>query len=370
MGQMLARYGRVISYVLLAVVPSIAAGLYLHLVAADQYHSRVAFSVRSLETSPAASVLGMLTQAGGGGAEEAIVVYDFLRSQRVVERIDQRLNLEEIYNAHGADALFGLGSERSIEDKTAYWNFTNQIAFDNASRVIEVETRAFSPEHARMLAQAVAEESEALVNTLSERARADAVRFAEQSVEKAEERLRERRVEMSQFRRTTQEIDPTASTQLQYQLVATLEGQLAAAETQLKGLLTDLDETSPSVRILRQRIVSLNEQIARERAQLAGDAETAGGDGVPLSQRLALFEELTVELEFASALYTAALSALSQAEADARRSQRYLAVHISPTLSEESLYPSRALITLSMFVALSLLWAIGRLILASIMART
>ncbi len=366
----MSKYSRLISYFFTVIAPTIVVGVYMGVYAADQYHSRVAFSVRSLETSPASNVLGMLTQVAGPGAEDALVLYDFLQSQRIVELLEQREPLEAIYNVPQADPVFRLGEDQSIEDKTEYWNFFTTVTFDNASRIIEVETRAFTPEDARRVALAIAEESENLVNELSERARSDAVRFAKSNVSEAEERLRNMRVQLSQFRNATQEIDPTANAQLQLQLVASLEQQLAESETQLQGLRSYLGTGSPPVRVLARRIESLEQQIKRERDKLAGNRENEQEGQEPLSQRLAVFEELTVDLEFASNLYTAALTALSQAEADARRSQRYLATHIEPTLSQEAIYPERELITLSTFIGLTLLWAIARLVMLSVSART
>lgn len=365
----LSRYGKMLSYLVFVVAPSLGAAIFLYGYAADQYSSRVAFAVRTLEAAPTPGLLGAITQASSPAQLDAAVLYDFLRSQKVIERIEQKLSLAEIYNRPEADGVFRLGEGSKVEDRTSYWTFMNSINFDTTSFAIEVEIRAFRPEDARALAVAVSEESEALVNKLSEDARRDAVRFAEADVVESQEQLRQLRLALSEFRNTSQDIDPNANAQLQIQLVASLEQSMAAAETQMKAMRTYLGEDAPSVRVLQRQIDSLNDQINRERAKLAG-AETVVAGELTLEQRVSRFEELKVNLEFAANLYTAALEALSQAEAEARRSQRFLAVHIEPTLAEKPLYPRRLLLTLATFVCLSMLWLIVRLIALSIASRT
>lgn len=361
---------KAVAFLAFVLAPAALATFYLMVVAAPQYHSRVAFSVRSLDASPAASILGMLTAGSGGGAEDAMILHDYLRSQSFVEAIDRDAPFEEIFASDKADYLFRMPHDASIETKTFYWNLASSIAFDNTSRVIDVEVYAFSPEDAQRLAGLVAVESEKLVNRLSEAARKDAVGYAEQDVKDAEARLRGVRLKLSQFRSSSQEVDPTANAQLQYQLVASLEASYANASAQLETLRSYLGEGAPPITALKRRMKSLEDQIALERDKLAGGAE-GGPDGEKsISSTLSVFEELSVEREFAERLYTAALAALSQAQTEARRSQRYLAVHISPTFADEALYPSRVMLSASVFFGLIMLWGIGDLIKTSITARS
>ncbi|MEL6977303.1 MAG: sugar transporter [Pseudomonadota bacterium] len=357
-----------LSFLAGVIAPSLIVAFYLFALAAPQYSSKVAFSVRTLEQSAAANILGMLAPTSGAGAEDGLILFDYLHSQQFVDRLDGEIDLDAIYNREGADWFFALGTERPIEDKTRYWNYASTITYDNASRVIEVEVYAFSAQDAQRIAAAVSQESERLINQISEQARQDAVRFAELDMRDAEERLRAVRLRMAEFRKTAQEIDPNTNAELQMQLVASIETELASARAQETTLLTYLGPNAPTVRVVRRRIESLEAQAAAERAKLAG-----GGDSDPaeatISQRLGVFEELTVDLEFAANLYTASLSALTQAQTEARRSQRYLATHIAPTNAEQSEYPSRSMLIIAVFVSLALLWAVLRLISFSVASR-
>ena len=93
-------WGALAGFLLLVVLPFVAATAYLFTRAADQYHADVAFSVRSEEVGSAASagILGALTQIGGGGAPDAAILYEYIRSQEIVAAVDARLDLRTMWN--------------------------------------------------------------------------------------------------------------------------------------------------------------------------------------------------------------------------------------------------------------------------------
>ncbi len=351
-------------FTLTVIAPTALSAFYLYVVAADQYHSKVAFSVRSIDSSPAASVFGMLAESSGAAADDALILFDYIKSQQMVRHLDENRRFDEIYNDERADPLFRLGEGQPIEWKTIYWNLLTLVSFNNTSRVVEVETYAFTPEGATELARGVAEASADLINRISQNARRDAVAAAEETVRGAEERLKRVRVALSTFRIAGKVVDPTEGAKIQTELIGKLEGALANELTQLNTLLSQgLSRSSAPVRVVQTRISSLRDQIEAEREKLGDDA------GGSISTSVSAYEELTVEREFAENLYKASLTALSQAQAEARRSQRYLAIHIAPTTAESAIYPSRSVIVLTIFATLTLLWGIGRMIAASIVSR-
>ena len=122
------------SFVLCVLLPLAATVLYLYTRAAPQYHSETAFSVRSAEVgvSGAASILGALTMAGGGTASDTDILFDYIRSQEMVQAVDAKLDLRRIYNRAGPrDFVFSLGAAPSIEALTNYWNRMVSVAIDS-----------------------------------------------------------------------------------------------------------------------------------------------------------------------------------------------------------------------------------------------
>jgi len=322
---------------LLVLLPFSGSAWYLWTRAADQYHSEVAFSIRSEEmSSSAAGLIGALTQVNSGSASDADILFDFIRSQKIVEEIDADLDLRRIYRDAQGDFVFTLGDNPSIEALHAHWLRMVDVSYDASTSIIHIRSNAFTSEDARAVAQAILEKSSTLVNMLSEQAREDAVRFAEEELAEAETNVRKVRQDLADFRRKYNIVDPTADVAGQIGLLSALQQELAEALVDRDVLLSYAAETDQRVVQANRRITAITERLEEERSSL----DLTGLPG-SLPYVVGRYEELIVNLEFANTAFTQALAGLAAARAEARRQSRYLAPHIRPTLAGEALYPRR-----------------------------
>jgi capsular polysaccharide transport system permease protein len=365
----LRHYATLLSFVLAVLLPSAVTVGYLYTRAADQYASSVAFSVRSGESVIPSGLLGVFAQQVSSAGADAEIVYEFVRSQKMIEAALATLPLEAIYNRPERDFVFRLGEEQPVEDIVAYWNRMTDISFDPGTGIVRFEARAFTAEDAQRIADFVLAESTRIVNDLSEQAREDAIRVASIAVTEAEERLREARRAMREFRNLEQEIDPTENAAAKLGLVAALEQALAETRVELDTELQLVGERSPKVSQLRQRIASIEKQITDERARLGAGATGDAEAERRFANVVSAYEERQVDLEFAQNAYTSALAAFEQAQIEARRQSRFLAPHIEPTLSVAPQYPQRALLSLAVFGLLTAAWAVVLLIVYNIRER-
>ena len=164
---------------------------------------------------------------------------------------------------------------------------------------------------------------------------------------------------MSAFRSRTLIVDPTADLQGQMSILTSLQAQLAEALIQ-RDLLRDVTRESDP------RVVQAETRIAVIRARIDAGEGPGGEDYATL---VAEYERLAVEREFAEQAYVAALAALDTALAQAQRTSRYLAPHITPTLAERPRYPDRLiLVALATFFGF-LVWAVATLVYYSIRDR-
>lgn len=348
----------VLSFLSLVILPTLASTAYLIQVAADRYASRVAFSIRSNQASAPLEFLGAVTQLGNSSVlTDGQVLYDYIQSQEIVEAVRTRLPLEGFYNRADGDWVFNLGDDQPIEDLVDHWNRAVDVALDPATGIIGVEARAYDPQEANQIAAAILAASSDLVERLTETARDDAVRHAAHELAEAKADLREIRVRLRDFRDIEQEVDPSQNARVAIGLVAGLEEELSQARVQMDLLSSALDDTAPRITLLKRQIASLEARIAAERTRLGAGTGDAGA-GRALSQIVGDFEELVVDREFAEQAYTVALATYQQAQAEARRRQRYLAAHIEPTLSEEPEYPDRPLLIAAIFLLCLAVWSI------------
>ena len=238
--------------------------------------------------------------------------------------------------------MFELGLAPTVEDLLSYWERVVSASLDTNSGVLEIEVRAFSPEDAQNVANAIISHSQDLVEDLSLVAREDAMRYTRQDLAKAQGRLKEMRRQIRDFRTTYQIIDPEADVQSQVGILGALQSRLADALIELETIESYSDGKDPRLPNVQRRVDAIRMQIANERATVANQSE----DRKSLSSIIGEYEELLVDLEFAQNAYTAALASEEQARAEANRRSKYLAVHIPPTRAEMSIYPDRPLLLL------------------------
>ena len=358
------------SFLVVVILPALVSGWYLYARAVDQYASVMAFTVRSEDSRSALDVLGRLgggfAFGGGAASTDGEILYQFIQSQELVASIDAQLDLRSMFaRYHDVDPVFGFRPGGTIEDLNDHWSRKLRIAFDIGSGLMEIRVLAFDPHEARMIAQAILDESTRRINELSAAAREDATRHAREDLDLALERLRTAREAVTEFRIRTQIVDPTADLQGQMGVLNTLQGQLAAALVELDLLRENTRAGDPRITQAERRIEVIRARIAEERLRIGGGTGTGPG-GEDYATVMAEFERLNLDREFAEQAYRSALSAFDAAVAQAQRNSRYLATHIAPTTAESARYPDREMLLALTVFFLLLGWSVVVLIYYSI----
>lgn len=351
-------WGVLISFLLCVLSPVIVTATYLYTYAADQYASTLAFSVRSEGVGASIELLGGITDLSGSSSSssDTDILFDYIQSQNLVTKIDDRLDLRAIWSRPAGDPVFSYDTSGTIEDLLDHWERMIRISYDSGTGLMEVRTLAFSPEEATLIAREIFAESSAMINKLSDVARQDTIRYAHEELEGAVERLRAARQDLTRFRNHNQIVDPTADLQSQAGLLGSLQTQLTTTLIDL-DLLRDTAQTGdPRIIQNERRVAVIEARITAERRKLGYGGR--GGSGNVMATLVGEYEGLVVDREFAEHSYTAALAGYDAAQAEARRKSLYLAAHVPPTTAEKSEYPQRKLLLFLVALFLFLGWSI------------
>lgn len=358
-----------VSFLLMVVLPGALWALYLWTRAEDQYVSTVGFSVRKEDMTPSIDLLGGLAPLGGGmGASDTDILYEYIRSQDMVEKIDEQFDLRSRFSGvWPQDFIFAFNPAGHIEDLTDYWGRQVKVLYDTSTELITLKINAFSPEDAQAIAAAVFKESSDKVNELSSIAREDATRLAREELAKTRDELTKTRQAMTDFRMRSLIVDPEADLTSQMGVLSQLQGQLAAALVAHDLLLDNAPATDHRVTQSQQKVDALRKLIDAERSKFGAAGQ--GPQGESYSQLVAEYEKLTVDREFAEGAYRSARIAYETAEAEARRKSRYLAAHIQPKVAQSSTVPNRPWLLIMVMGMLLAGWSILALIYYSIRDR-
>jgi capsular polysaccharide transport system permease protein len=343
----------IVSFVLLVIGPTAVVATYMYTVAKDQYHSMAAFSIRSEEANAAVSgLLGALTQVSSGSANDPDILFEYIRSQDIVADLDREIDLRAIFRKAPDDPVYNLADDATIEDLYDKWMSMVDVVHETSNGILEIDARAFTPEDAQLIVDAIVKKSSTLVNKLSRIANEDTIAFAKEELRETENALYEVRSKLTVFRRTNQIIDPVADAQGQLGILTALQTELARALIEQDTLASFAQPNDPRISSNDVRIAAISKRIDAERTNLQGNVTDSKLD------IFSEYEDLLVQQEFARASYTQALAGLATASADARRQARYVAVHVAPTRAEQSLYPQRAVIVALTALFAMLAWAV------------
>ena len=360
----------VLSFVLFVAIPISMGALYLWTRAADQYASRVAFSVRKEEQGSAIELLGGITQLSGSSSSDTDILFAYLSSQELVSRVDAEVDLRAIWSRVpvAQDPIFAFDPEGTIEDLQSHWSRKISIIYDSGTGLIDLRVRAFAAEDAQRVAAAILAECAAMINDLSRIAQQDSIRFTREELAEAVDRLKAARRALTEFRNRTQIVDPSIDTQNQMGLLVTLQKQLAEALIDYDLLEETTRQNDPRIAQAKRRIEVIRSRISSERRNL-GLGEDGESDQA-FASLVGEYEGLIVDREFAETAYTAALAAQDSALAEVRRQSRYLAAHVKPTLAQKAEYPERIKLLLLLSLMCFFGWSILCLVYYSLRDRS
>ncbi|WP_157982068.1 hypothetical protein [Oceanicella sp. SM1341] len=345
------------SFLLCVLLPSLLWNWYLETRAADQYVSNASFSVRNNDPMATTDLLSQLvTSSTTVEASDATILYSYILSQEMVEKVGRELDLRAIWNRPAdRDWFFTLGDDPSIETLQDYWHSMVNLTYEQSQGIIGLQVRAFTAEDAKAIADSVLHYSTLLVNRLSEAAQEDAVRYARNDLQEARDRLTDLRGEIREFRIDNRLIAPEIEATVQFALLTELQQMQSQAIIDRAELLDTTRPNDPRLATVDRRIAAIGEQITAERARL-------GSPDAPQNQALSAllyrWEELRTDLEFSGQAYLNAQASYLLARSDARRQTRYLATHIRPTLAETPTYPQRLILGLLVSFLILVTWAV------------
>ena len=363
-----ARSRRLLGYFALVVLlPTLLTAGYTLLVATPRYTSEFELTYQTYR-GPSSLASGLVQSVTGTAQSNLVdigtIVYEYLRSSTLADKLDAELDLRRHFSAPGVDWFSRLPADSSREGVLDYYRAHVQVS-QGLGGYIKVQAEAFDPAFAQALAKAIVAAADAMVDDLTARARSNEVKFAEAELGRQEERVRKARTALTAFQNRQGDQDPTrAATQLGT-IVGTIEGQLSEARAQLANTTGSLAPNSPIAVQLKAKITSLEGQLKIEQGRLASDRAGNGAGASPYSQVLDDYQGLQLEQDFAKNAYMAAQQGLVVARADAATKQNYLVDFIPPDLPQHESYGFAIEATATVFLASLLLFAFGSLLLGA-----
>ncbi|GGW72801.1 capsule biosynthesis protein [Alteromonas halophila] len=351
---------------LLLVLPWLIYALYLVLMAAPQYESQSQLIVKSSDGTSSfdPSALMLSSVASSGLSNDSDLVEAFMLSSDMLTYLDQELNLREHYRSDEADLFSALSPFATKEDFLQYYLSHIDVTVDSTSSVITVKTRGFTPEYAQKINQAMVSRAEAFINEINNDLAKSKLTFARQEHQIVEEKLQATKTELLQFQAKYNVLDPMAEGAAFQQIAFSLEATLAQKKAELNTLSTMMSGNAPEMQNIKRQISAIQRQIQEQKQKLS-DKDGRAGD-LSVSELMAQYSNMKVELELAIQAYSASLVSLENTRVETYEKLQHLVTVERPTLPEDNQYPE-IIYNLALFgVILLLFYGIARIVVATI----
>lgn len=350
-------------FLLIVVLPTLLVAGYYYLIAANQYESEAHFIVKTgAPTTAGVPSIGQALGLGGPSSDQSEIrsVGDYLASHDAVAALNRSIDLTATFRRPEADLISRLhDAHPTPEALLKYYQGQVKVTVSSDTGITSLTVRAFRPQDAERINETLLALGEARVNTFNQHALEDRLRVARTQLRDAEAEVAATQGNLTGFRQSDRDIDPSRSSVAQIGLSTSLQQQLAQARALLASMSASVSADSPQRVAQAAQVRALEAQVAGVQAHL-----TVGRDAMAPS--LGRFESLQLRQQFAAKRYEASAAALETARIDALKQQMFVIRVVEPNLPVKALYPHRLKIVATVFFGLLLAYAIGWLILAGV----
>lgn len=348
---------KTVIYIMIAVI------FYYTFIAADRYVSEVSLSVKSTDGSSPISLSGIESLVGvaSSSTEDIKLLQEYIKSFDMLQKLDEKINLRSLYEKQKIDLFFRIYPSTSKESYLKYYRDRIHILFDDTTGLLNVAVEGFSPEDARNISAAILEECERFINEISHNIAREQLRFAQGELESAKQKYKDAKNELLAFQNEYGVFDPQSLAKTKAGFITEIELQISKKETELNTMRSYLNDNAPEIVALKAELRAHKEQLEKERRKVASNASQD-----KLNDVVAQFEALYLNLSFAEDVYKTAITAVETTRIEIGRKAKQVVVIQSPYVPDSAAYPNKMYNIITIFVILTLIFGVVRLVRAII----
>lgn len=344
------------------VIPLLCVLVYLCFFMPNRFESSALVVVK--DTGAAQMQTGILASLGvqaPAASDDLQLLHAYITSKDLALELDSELALRAHY-ADSWDFLFGISASASVEDYYEFYRRYIRVGTDVDTGLLAISVQGYSAEFTKSLADAVLKKSEIFINDTGKVIAESEMKFALTEIESSLDKLKLAKRVLLSFQNKHNLVSPGSEGESLLTIIFELEGELAKTEAQLSQQKIYLNADAPKIKGLKGRALALQKEIDVQKRRVIGEQGTQD----KLNTLTSEYQNLMLDAELATTLYTSALSAYEVARVQAGKQLKYLVVASSPQLAEVALYPKRLYWWASWMMVFICVWAIAKMVVASV----
>lgn len=274
--------------------------------------------------------LPFLGAIGGSSAEDAYQLREYINSNDMLEVLDNELGLQEHLRHFHLDIFNTLLPWEKKEKFLKIFRKSIEISFEEKTGILTISAHGNSPDFAYRLNYAIIKESERFINDQTHRVSREQLEFANSELLRARKAMDDAKDGLIAYQNNKGLIDPLASAQSTFVIIAGLESQLANKEVELKTLSRVMQSNSDQIIAIQKSITVIKNQINHEKSRLTAPDESS------LNRISANYLERKGLVDFYSDVYKISLAATEKLRVETARKIKTISIISSPYLPEQS----------------------------------
>lgn len=334
------RWAARISFAVMVALPSLASIVYYGFVASDQYVATADFMVSGGEPMQIDGLTSFTGMPAMATVQDTQIIVNYVQSRAALEKLQTLIDVRSLYSIPSVDRLSRLNPNKPIESVVGYWKKMVSASIKMPSGAVELRVRAFTPQDASRIAQAVLTLCDDLVNSINDRMINDAVSNAQQELDQTTARLTQARVALEQARDDRGVLDASKAGDALNKLIGETRAGLLTLQQQYDAELKFVAATAPQMIALKARIDAAQAQIGELELKVT-TTRLSSADQPTLAGSMTKFAELNVENDIAEKLYGVATASLEVTRIISESKLMYLNDFVRPVPPEQPEYPRR-----------------------------
>nr|WP_283108232.1 lipopolysaccharide biosynthesis protein [Shewanella electrodiphila] len=310
--------------------------------------------------------MALLTGFGGAATNtDTQIVQKYIFSNDMLEYLNDNISLREHFESSQADIFSRLYSWQSKEAFSQFYNSMVDVVIDEKSSVITVRVQGFSSDYSTLLATQIGEKAEWYINDISHQLANAQLEFVKQEHLTVEGRLVNAQKSLLAFQQRYNLLNPEEEGKALAQIAYGIEAQIAAKKTELTTLRAVMSDEAPQVVNVENQIKAYQEQLQFEKTRLTQQNEASKESDLSISQVLAKFSDLKLELELAIKSFASSIISMEKSRVEAYRQLKFLILVEQPTKPEDNLYPKVIYNIALLSVVLFLIFGIFKIVVST-----
>ncbi len=300
--------------------------IYSLFIAAPLYETDATFTIDTVQDGDPMAGPGLLGIGGAGGSmSDEYKIREYLLSREVMRIMEEK---------HGFLAHFHTGTVNPLSrpvrmpllgmDQIDFYKRRIKISVDMQQSLMKITVQARTPEDAVKYTNILLQLGKQKVSSISAMLNKDQLSALLEEKTRVEQQLDEANANVAQVQRARGDIDPIQTTTGIYEIISSLEVELAEQESQKRALLSNGLTNSPFLPRLNARISALKAQIMQQKSRLVG------GRPQSVQRGLAAYEEALATKKIAETELESILRTIEQASLRSLQQRKYLIIVASP----------------------------------------